>query len=127
LLDLQKSLPNLDFLDDEVDEDNIPIKKRKQKVKYSKDDMNADEQFDVPYHKNDSDDDQNSSGPEIDMNDSDNENLVKTNDFYESDEETENPLLAKLAEKETETKDKKAKNNLWFNKVKKTTKKMLKI
>lgn len=117
-MELQKTLPSLNLVDDdEVDEDNVPLKQRKKKQLVFKDELNLDEQYDIPYKKKDgSSDESDNEEPEIDLKDSDDENEElrgKANNFYSSDED-ENPLIAKLATGE----DKKtSKSNLWFNKV----------
>ena len=116
MLELQQTLPNLDILDDEVDEDNVPLRRGKKKLLVFKDGNNTDEQYDIPYKKKNSDDEDEDEEdePELDMHESDDDNLDKPNVFYESDED--NPLIAKLTN-DTDSDKKLNKTNMWFNKV----------
>jgi hypothetical protein len=117
LLELQKTLPNIDILDDEVDADNVPLRRGKKKTLVFKDGDNLDEQYDIPYEKKNSDDENDTdSESELDLRgaDSDDEGLVKTNEFYESDDD--NPLIARLTN-ESQAEMKINKTNQWFNKV----------
>jgi hypothetical protein len=121
LLRLQSTLPNVDIMDDEVDEDNVPLARRgKRRTLVFKDGDNTDEQYDVPYQeKRDSDSEggHGDSDSELDLRDDDEDKdgkMVKNEDFYESDED--NPLIARLTD-ETLSERKANKVNMWFNKV----------
>lgn len=106
LLELQDTLPGLEFSDQDEDEDPKARPNKKKKILFSKFDQNNEDEFD----RDDEEPAADEEDPQFEK-DSDQDINVYSDD-EENDEE--NPLLNDLSEPSADKKS--AKTNLWFNK-----------